>query len=137
MAPLQKRALYEFVSLIVLTALLGPLLFFASDGRLLYAAVPIAALAYWIPRHLTRPRPDQPVVMDERDKVILGKVTGFQRLGIVLAIFVWFSVLFFRADAHGQVTISQLSLMLLMWSVFIADAVSSVLGTLIAYWRSK
>jgi hypothetical protein len=140
MAPLQKRALYELVAMVVLLAVLGLLLILINhggDGRLLIVAVPIAALCHWVPRHLTRPKPKQPIITDERDKVILGNVPRYQRFGIILAVFVWIAVIVFRADAHGQMTVSLFSLMLLLWSVFIADAVFSVVGTMIEYWRTK
>lgn len=139
MAPLQKRALYQLVALAVLLGTAGLVLTLlnrdASFG--LFILIAAAVACEWLPRHLTRPRPDQPIIMDERDQRIIANVMGYRRVGIILAVFVWFSVLFFRTDAHEQVIIGRLSLMLLLWSVLIADATFSVVGTLVEYWRVK
>ena len=140
MAPLQKRALYQLVALVILLGTVGPVLIFLTHGgdfRLFFIVIAVAALCEWLPRYLTRPRPDQPVIMDERDKAILGKVPKYQRFGIVLAVFLWIAVIIFRADADGQMTVSQSSLLALLWSVLIADFMFSVVGTMIEYWRTK
>ena len=79
MTPQQKRALYEFIAAITMMAVLLPLISFAGIGLETLVALMIIAvgLVYWVPRYLTRPKPDQPVIMDERDKAILSNVPRY------------------------------------------------------------
>ncbi len=137
MAPLQKRALLELALWSAALAVLLPIIVFVNDLAVVLLVLPVIALAYWIPQYLTRPRPGQPVTMDERDQYIIAKVMGYRRAGIILAVFAWFSVFFLRTDVHGEVTVTRLSLQILWICVFTADLFSSLIGTLIEYWRAK
>ena len=138
MAPLQKRALYQLVAASAGVLLLVALVIFAGmSTAVLVLILPVFVLAYWVPRYLTRPRPDQPVIMDERDKAILSQVPRYQRFGIMLGVVVWSAVVVFSSDTRDQVTIGPASLVWLANSVVIADNVFSVVGTLIEYWRTE
>lgn len=137
MPPLQKRALLELACWSAVLAILLPIIVFVNDLAVALVVLPVIALAYWIPQYLTRPRPGQPVTMDERDQHIIAKVMGYRRAGILLAVFAWFSVFFWRTDVHGEVTLTRLSLQALWIGAFTADLFSSLIGTLIEYWRAK
>lgn len=137
MAPLQKRALLEFVCLSAGLAVLLPIMIFVNEPYAILLVLPVLALAYWMPRYLTRPRAGQQVIMDERDQHILANVMGYRRVGIIVAVFAWFSVFFWRSDVHGEVTIGRFHLQFLLICVFTGDLVSSLVGTLIEYWRAK
>lgn len=137
MPPLQKRALYELIAMLLWIAVAVPIIFFANirlDALLVFVIATIA-LVCWVPRYLTRSRPDQPVIMDERDKAILSTVPRYQYVGILLTVGVWIIVLLGIYDIRGQVPMKSLWL---MWcSILAANALFTTAGIMIGYWRAK
>ena len=140
MPPLQKRALYEFIAAIVMLLVVMPVIFFARIGPdvlliLIILMTAALVLVYWVPRYLTRPKPDQPVIMDERDIAILSNVPRYQYVGIYLTFAVWLLILSALYSDKGQVPIRFIYLMLL--SLLTANAVFATAGVMIEYWRAK
>ena len=137
MPPLQKRALYGLIAAIVMLLVVISAIFLVNigAGALLILAIASLALAYWVPRYLTRPRTDQPVIMDERDKAILSSVPRYQYAGILLTIGAWIVTLVAIYGDRGQVPIKFLWLML--YSVFGASLVFATAGVMMGYWRAK
>ena len=137
MPPLQKRALYSLIAAIVVPAAVVGIILLVKptpDVLLLFAIATIA-LVYFVPRYLTRPRPDRPVIADERDKAILSSVPRYQYVGVLLAIGAWIIILYALYHDKGQIPIRFLSWMLL--SVFAANTLFATAGVMIGYWRAK
>ena len=140
MAPLQKRALFQLLASAVLLGTVGLVLMLLNHGAdfsLFFIVIAVGVVCEWLPRYLTRPKPGQPFVMDERDRIILSNVPKYQRFGIILAVFIWFAIFMSRTDIHGRATVTSSSLLLLVGSVIVADGVFGIVGTLIEYWRMR
>lgn len=137
MPPLQKRAMYEFIAMLLWIAVVLPIMFFANirPDALLVFVIATIALVYWLPRHFTRPRPDRPVIIDERDRAILSSVPRYQYVGILLTVGAWIVILLAIYDTRGQVPINSLWL---MWcSILAANVLFTTAGVMIGYWRAK
>jgi hypothetical protein len=138
MAPLQRRSLYQFVATLAGALVVVALVVFADAPIVLLVLIlPIAFLADWLPKHLTRPRPDQPFITDERDRAIQSKVPKYQRFGIYLGILIWMMILASRADSRDQIALSTPVILLLPLCVVTVDYVFSLVGTMIEYWRTR
>jgi hypothetical protein len=134
MPPLQKRALYQTIAAILLIAILA-LYNWIGIALLVFAALIVLPLALWLPRYLTRTRPGEPVIEDERDRAIISNVPRYQAVAVILAVTIWFMVLSQVYKEQREVPLGPLSL---MWvSVSAVYVASYAVGVLIEYWRAK
>lgn len=134
MPPLQKRALYQIIAAVLLIAILA-LSPWVSYALLVFAALVAIPFVLWLPRHLTRPKPGEPVIEDERDRAIISNVPRYQAVAAFLALTIWFVVLGQVYEEQSEVPLGTLAL---MWvSVTAVYFASYAFGVLIEYWRAK
>ncbi len=77
----------------------------------------------------------KPGIVDERDKLIMGRAPKVQLWAVFIALVVWsHSLTQFYGD-EGQIPVSFPYLMLN--SLFIVNVLAQSLGILIGYWRSE
>jgi hypothetical protein len=135
MPPMQKRILYQFTASIVAAAVLLTLLP-ALKLSLLPALLLIFAVfggILLVTTYLTRAKPDQPVLEDERDKAIARNVPAYVTVGLVLATAGWLLVLAFLYGNEGHVPFEAFDHVELLVPV----VVSTFAGVMIEYWRAK
>ena len=76
----------------------------------------------------------KPSIVDERDKLIMGRSPKVQLLAVFITLFVWtFSLTEFYRD-EGQIPVSFP--LLVFYSLFIVNVLAQSVGILIGYWRS-
>jgi hypothetical protein len=140
MAPLQKRALYGLVIGICLAiAILA--LFFLKGGisrfdidqgfRLIIDALWIAGLV--IPLVLFWPIMQNPVMFDERDRIIMDRASRVQWLAVIISLVLWLIIL--SEAYHMQRLVPLTFLYIMVISIFIISTLAQSLGILIGYWR--
>jgi hypothetical protein len=140
MAPLQKRALYGLVLVILFsTAML--VLFFSGGGidkfeadagfRLAVDALCIAGLI--TPLILFRPIMQNRSKFDERDRLIMNKATFIQWITVIASLAAWVIILTEAYHASGEVPLNYLYILFL--SILLISTIAQSLGILIGYWR--
>jgi hypothetical protein len=138
MPPFQKRTLYSFIFSIIAAAVLVPILAWVKPtldlfqiALLICAPFGGAVLLAW---YLTRPRPDQPVVEDERDKEIMKNVPRYQAVGVFLAAAAWMLVV---AYIYNDEQVPMGAFGFLIPSMLLGNVVFMMAGVMIEYWRAK
>ena len=138
MAPLQKRALFGlvlgivwFIAIVVVFIVNGGVTSFNEDTgfTLILAGLFIGGI---IANFLVMRKPG---IVDERDKLIMGRAPNIQLWAVFIALVVWsHSLTQFYGD-EGQIPVDFPYLML--YSLFIVNVLAQSLGILIGYWRSE
>lgn len=141
MPPMQKRALYFFIAAIVVSAVLVPIVLLVIKPTLdsliplLLLMLATTTVVAFVPWYLTRPRPDQPVVEDERDKAITERAWRYCYVGTLVTVTVWGLVFIWLYSDKGQV---PFRVMVYIWpSLLVAVLTFSTAGVMIEYWRAK
>ncbi|MCK5642286.1 MAG: hypothetical protein KAJ19_15880 [Gammaproteobacteria bacterium] len=136
MAPLQKRALFGlvlgivwFIAIVVVFIANGGVSTFSENTgfRLILMVVFAGGLIanFFVMR--------KPGIVDERDKLIMGRAPNIQLLAVFITLVVWSQGLtqFYREE--GQIPISFPDLIL--YSLFIVNVLAQSVGILVGYWR--
>lgn len=141
MPPMQKRALYFFIAAIAVSAALVPIVLLVikptldSLFPLLLLMLAATTLVAFVPWYLTRPRPGQPVVEDERDKAIIEKAWRYSYVGTLATVAVWLLAFIWLYSDKGQV---PFGVVMAIWpSLLVAVLVFSTAGIMIEYWRAR
>lgn len=140
MAPLQKRALYSFITGLILTIILvvilavqGDITAFERDVNLrlvMYAVMIGVPLVYLILVNLTLRKPSQ---IDERDRLIIERSNRVQWMAIIFSLAAWMIGLTEVYREQGQVPIAFITLIFV--SILIISILAQSLGILLGYWR--
>jgi len=140
MAPLQKRALYGLVigvvwviAIVVVFIVKGGVSTYSEDTgfRLIMAGLLIGGLlAYSIMMITTLRKSGQ---VDERDRLILGRVPVVQLWAVFISLAVWSIALTEIYWDQGQIPV--IFPYLVFMSLFIVNVLAQSLGILIGYWR--
>jgi uncharacterized membrane protein len=139
MAPLQKRALYSFITGLILTIILvvilavqGDITAFERDQNLrlvMYAVMIGVPLVYLILVNLTLRKPSQ---IDERDRIIIERSSRVQWMAIIFSLAAWMIGLTEVYREQGQVPIAFITLIFV--SILIISILAQSLGILLGYW---
>ncbi len=142
MAPLQKRAWFGLgIIVVVFTAILAIVITKGATSwdedtgmRLIVYALFAAGIAsYGIMLFLTRRKPGQSEIMDERDRVIMSRVPTVQLWAVVISLVVWNIALTGSYGEQGEIPIVFHQLM--VSSILIISVLAQVIGILIGYRR--
>jgi hypothetical protein len=139
MAPKQKQALFVLIWLTWVYAIpcsfLVPALFRVPSWVqivlliVLVAAAPFAVYSGW--RLLTRQDDDE----DERDRIIMSKVSKYQNLATVLALGGWMIVFALSYGENDEVPSWLVAAVI--GSVALVNLMAQPVGVLIAYWLAN
>ncbi len=139
MAPLQKRALYSFITGLVLTIALAVVLVVQGDVtafdreqnvRLIMYAVMIGVpLVYLLLVNLSLRKPTQ---VDERDRLVVERSVKAQWWAVIFSLSAWTIVLTEVYRSPGQLPIAFLNLIFV--STLIISTLAQSLGILVGYW---
>jgi hypothetical protein len=140
MAPLQKRALYGLVLVLLFsTAML--VLFLAGGGinkfdadagfRMAIDALCIAGLI--TPLILFQPIIQNQSKFDERDRLIMNRATFTQWMTVIFSLAAWVITLTEAYHASGNLPVNYLYIVFL--SILLISTIAQSLGILIGYWR--
>lgn len=135
MPPMQKITLYTFLASIMAAAVLLALLPVLGPLPVLLLTFAVFGAIILVATYLSKAKPGQPVVEDERDKAIMRKVPTYVAVGLVLTVAGWILVLAFLYANEGQVPVDIFGH--LASSFLGAQAVFTFAGVMIGYWRAK
>ncbi len=145
MTPQQKRAWYGLaigivwsLALVAVFVARGATAFDKDAGMrvTVYLLFIAGILAYVAMLYITGWRMRrQGVIMDERDRMILRKVPGYQMFAVLITLAAWAVSLNEIYWDQGQIPVVFPFLM--FYSAIVVNIVFASAGTLIAYWRAK
>jgi hypothetical protein len=140
MAPLQKRALFSFITgfvlvsaLIIVLVIQGDITAFDRDQNVryfMYAVLIGVPLIYGILCDLTLRKPKQ---VDERDRLIIERSSRTQWLAVIFLLVAWTLALTEIYHDERQVPVAFLTLIFV--SALIISPLAQSLGILLGYWR--
>ncbi len=135
----QKRAWCELAISIVWSVTLLPMFIIkgseAFHDPLVWGILAAGLMAFCGVIYMTRPKPGEQIEADERDRLILSKVSKYQYGGVYVNIFLWAVLLGTHYEDEGQVPVIFMWLILL--STLLVSALLRSAGVLISYWLAR